>query len=667
MAVQPRIFGLPAKRRAYTGESHQQARQRLVQQRQQGGGPLVPDTSGGQAAFEAEVLSLTAAAVGPHHPADLGGAYGISAVSPTATGLDLTMTDLGIADLVEAILPRALPAKDSSAAALYRVTGLPGLRYVPLTRGRIRLYRLGHDGDIVLVDGARTWRHAADALAAGLPAGAIECWTHDELTDAEFGAAPSSPVDILAWSRVLRRIALWRKTDLVDLSRRFPSPQQIAGPHPDLLADGDGRTPIGRTVAIVSRKGGLGRSALLLQAAAVWAQQGLRVLIADLDEQGTLTHSTAGRNQERDPAPWSGVRGEAVLHRGPTGGELRIVPGPSDGPQGPGERWRHALEAAKSYADLILLDTGPLNATPDAAFATDMADAVVICFPYPPGHYDSRYTEPQLSPGDHSQYPAPMLAWLTEGFRTFVAYCEESEGEHEAAIELLRLAARRTEYTGEPLDLAFQALAEDFESEDDAELVREYYRGISLDLLDRDLVQTLQAPFLQAVEDSGRGQFGADWDPDGWRATLLTVSITEAQVSNDVPAPSFSTPEADGSTDTGRGERDDLVDDGQVIADVNRLVKQFGTYSGTLAGAVVAAVPVGPRALPKEAAAQLTRLANDFSCPIMPHLVVGRGHGTVQSALESGELLAVTRPNHATARAWRSVADSLLPRITATP
>lgn len=123
-----------------------------------------------------------------------------------------------------------------------------------------------------------------------------------------------------------------------------------------------------RIVAIVNRKGGSGKSTTTLNLAGALAELGLRVLVADLDPQASLTRLLTDDPVERGIGTCISAPGQAVadLIRDTAAG-IDLLPGDrsieaaalalNDSPSG-FLRLRRVLAALNGY-DVLLLDTPP--------------------------------------------------------------------------------------------------------------------------------------------------------------------------------------------------------------------------------------------------------------------------------------------------------------------
>ncbi|MEP6506732.1 MAG: polysaccharide biosynthesis tyrosine autokinase [Gemmatimonadales bacterium] len=138
-----------------------------------------------------------------------------------------------------------------------------------------------------------------------------------------------------------------------------------------------------RTLVVTSAAPGEGKTTTAANLAVSFAQQGMRVLIADCDlrrarlhkmfgvpRQPGLTECVLGQYEHEAVTRATDVPGLYVLPSG------QLPPNPSEllG----GERMRKTLEALSGAFDLVILDTPPLLAASDAAILSTLADGVVL-------------------------------------------------------------------------------------------------------------------------------------------------------------------------------------------------------------------------------------------------------------------------------------------------
>ena len=119
--------------------------------------------------------------------------------------------------------------------------------------------------------------------------------------------------------------------------------------------------------ALLNRKGGVGKSAVAIGLAAAWAQRGRRVLLIDLDPQGTASRTLDvwGANPDAD-AVLTGESLAEATHKLGDPWHLDILPASQalaawdTDPNRLNREWRlrRALESAENY-DEVLIDCGP--------------------------------------------------------------------------------------------------------------------------------------------------------------------------------------------------------------------------------------------------------------------------------------------------------------------
>lgn len=122
-------------------------------------------------------------------------------------------------------------------------------------------------------------------------------------------------------------------------------------------------------LSVLNRKGGVGKSAVALGLGASWAKRGRRVLIVDLDPQGTATRSTDAVAEE-DRGTDAALHGRSVKEAAQQIGEpwnldvLAATQGLAGWDSDPGRlnrewRLRRALDGADELYDYVLVDCPP--------------------------------------------------------------------------------------------------------------------------------------------------------------------------------------------------------------------------------------------------------------------------------------------------------------------
>jgi capsular exopolysaccharide synthesis family protein len=138
-----------------------------------------------------------------------------------------------------------------------------------------------------------------------------------------------------------------------------------------------------KTIVITSPTPGEGKSTTAANLAAAYAQQGLKVLLVDCDLRKARIHQIFGLSKHPGltdlilgRAPWEEVVRDVSLEG------LRILtsgnPPPNPSELLGGARMRKALELFRSPFDIVILDTPPLIAGPDAAILGSACDGVVL-------------------------------------------------------------------------------------------------------------------------------------------------------------------------------------------------------------------------------------------------------------------------------------------------
>lgn len=142
-----------------------------------------------------------------------------------------------------------------------------------------------------------------------------------------------------------------------------------------------------RTIAIVNRKGGVGKTTTSVNLGAALANVGRRVLLVDMDPSGDLTNHVGVELQDGDATVYEVIANGADIraairniHNDSTGTDYDVIPADgalenlSDEPQ---ERLRDALTEIVDDYDYIILDAQPTLGEPTAQVLT-AADGVII-------------------------------------------------------------------------------------------------------------------------------------------------------------------------------------------------------------------------------------------------------------------------------------------------
>ena len=122
-----------------------------------------------------------------------------------------------------------------------------------------------------------------------------------------------------------------------------------------------------RTITLSNNKGGSGKTTTTVSLASAFAERGLRVLVVDLDPQGSATEWLGGRESSTGLVEYSagGIRVSELVVTSTAPGVDLIPTSPSLVP--PGEKSRHetglaivrAFARLPDYWDLVLVDTPP--------------------------------------------------------------------------------------------------------------------------------------------------------------------------------------------------------------------------------------------------------------------------------------------------------------------
>lgn len=123
-----------------------------------------------------------------------------------------------------------------------------------------------------------------------------------------------------------------------------------------------------KVIAIVNQKGGVGKTTTAVNVGAGLAKAGKRVLLVDLDPQGSLTTSFAFNVSRDDKTAYELLKGtrkaEEVIRSLPNGcdlipGDLRLTGIESASETGRNQLLKQALEQITSKYDYILIDCSP--------------------------------------------------------------------------------------------------------------------------------------------------------------------------------------------------------------------------------------------------------------------------------------------------------------------
>lgn len=120
-------------------------------------------------------------------------------------------------------------------------------------------------------------------------------------------------------------------------------------------------------VSVSNNKGGSGKTTMTVNLAAAFAERGLRILVVDLDPQGSATHWLHGSESGRGLVEFSagGIRVSELVSESPVRGVDLIATSASLVPPGDGSRNETGLSIVRAFArlpdywDLVLIDTPP--------------------------------------------------------------------------------------------------------------------------------------------------------------------------------------------------------------------------------------------------------------------------------------------------------------------
>jgi len=219
-----------------------------------------------------------------------------------------------------------------------------------------------------------------------------------------------------------------------------------------------------RTITLSNNKGGSGKTTTTVSLASAFAESGLRVLVVDLDPQGSATEWLGGRESSTGLVEFSagGIRVSELVMTSTAPGVDLIPTSPSLVP--PGENRRHetglaivrAFARLPDYWDLVLVDTPPalgyLSLAPLVA-----SDRIVI--------------------------PVEAHALALPGVASVIASIERARRQINPHVELLGIVACRVNATGHVRDVVAQ--------------LRAQFGAVVLEQSVREAVRIAEAPALR--------------------------------------------------------------------------------------------------------------------------------------------------------------------------
>ena len=195
-----------------------------------------------------------------------------------------------------------------------------------------------------------------------------------------------------------------------------------------------------RTIALSNNKGGSGKTTTTVSLAAAFAERGLRVLVVDLDPQGSATDWLGGRESPIGLVEFSagGIRVSELVVTSTAPGVDLIPTSPSLVPSGEKGRNETGLAIVRGFArlpdywDLILVDTPPTLGYLSLAPLVS-SDRVVI--------------------------PVEAHALALPGVASVIAAIERARRHVNPRLELLGIVACRVNATGHVRDVIGQLRA----------------------------------------------------------------------------------------------------------------------------------------------------------------------------------------------------------------
>ena len=219
-----------------------------------------------------------------------------------------------------------------------------------------------------------------------------------------------------------------------------------------------------RTISFCNNKGGSGKTTTVVSLAAAFAERGLRILVIDLDPQGSTTMWLGGRESSAGLVEFSaGVIQVSELVKASTAPGVDLVPtSPSLMSSGDASTYQTglaiiwALRLMPDYWDLILVDTPPTLGYLSLA---------------------------PLVAGDYVVIPAEAHALAMPGVASVIASIERARRQVNPQVKILGIVACRVSPTNHVRDVVAQ--------------LRARFGAVVLEHSVRDAIRIAEAPALR--------------------------------------------------------------------------------------------------------------------------------------------------------------------------